>query len=140
MASIISELRTFLLADSSIANDVGGNRIRPKRLKQNEILPAIRLNVVSGDEESHLNGISQKSQATVQVDCYADTSEAADALAEKVRLRLQSYRGLLDTMYCSTIAISGGLQQTPEPPNDGSDAWRDISTRDYRIHYQQATS
>jgi len=139
MATLLSELRTYLRADAGILAVVAA-RVRPGKLEQDETLPAIRLAIVAGDEEEHLGGGSALAHSVVQIDAYAATSEAADALAELIRLRLRSGRALLSTVMARGISMSGGLRHTEEPIDDGGNEFRYIASRDYRISYTQPTS
>lgn len=137
MATLTSELRTYLLADTAIAAAVG-TRIRPRKLQQGETYPAIRVNIVGGTSEEHLLGASGLAHTTVQIDAYALTSEAADELAELIRLRLQGHRGLLSTVFANGISVASELRQHDEPIPDGSGNYRYISSRDFRVSYSQA--
>lgn len=138
MATITSELRAYLRAFAPIATAVG-TRVRPRKLQQNETLPAIRINLVTGQHEQNLAAKSTLAHATVQIDCYAATSEAADELAELVYQRLQGHRGTLSNVYCNGISAASNLRQFEEPVDDGGATWRYGSSRDYVVSYQHPT-
>lgn len=142
MPTLTVALRTDLLADTAIAALVV-TRIRPRKLEQGETLPAIRITVVSGQSEEHLRGASGLAHATVQIDAYAATSEAADALAELIRKRLcpaSGRRGLVGGLWMSGLSVQTDASQIEEPIDDGGDHFRFITTRDFRISHAQAVT
>jgi len=136
MATLTSEIRTFLRADASILALVGA-RVRPRKLEQDDALPAIRVVIVGGDSDENLSGASGIAHGRVQVDAYGATSEAADALAELIRARLQGHRGTLNTVFCHGASVEGDLRQTEEPIDDAGDHFRYITGRDFRVTYTQ---
>jgi len=138
MATLTSDLRSYLLAFAPISAIVGP-RIRPRKLEQGETLPAIRINLITGQHEQNLAAKSTLAHSTVQIDCYAATSEAADDLAELVYQRLQGHRGTLSTVYASGISAASNIRQFEEPVDDGGATWRYGSSRDYVVSYQHAT-
>jgi len=137
MSNLTSAIRADLLAVPAIAAAVG-TRIRPRKLRQGDVLPAIRMTVVSGREEEHLGGAATLAHATIQIDAYAATSEAADQLADLIRRRLcptLGRRGSLGGLWVHGLSVQAGLHQTEEPLDDGGDRYRYVSTRDYRVSY-----
>lgn len=85
-------IRTFLLADASIAAAVG-TRVYPIALPQKPTLPAIRYNTISSFETSSTPGVRGLIRPRIQFDSYGTTYAAARALAELLRDRLSNYRG-----------------------------------------------
>jgi hypothetical protein len=135
MASLLADIRAWVLADSAIAETVD-DRIRPRRLKQKETLPAIRLTQVGGISEEHLGGASVLRKATFQIDCYAATTEAADALFEAVRARvLFAVRGISGTTFFNAVQAQGDMRQHEEPRGDGNDGYDYISSQDFLVSY-----
>jgi len=133
--SLIGDLRNHLLDDSQIAFAVG-LRIRPRKLVQGETLPAIRIMQAGGLQENTLAGASSVRQATVQIDCYAATSEAADALLERVRLRmLGATRKTIGTTYVHGVQAQGDLRQHEEPRGSGLDEYDYASSQDFAVSY-----
>jgi len=139
MPTLTSEMRTYLRGDADILAQVGP-RIRSQKLDQGETLPAIRLAIAGGSDEEHLGGGSDLAHAILQIDAYAVTSEAADTLAELIRLRMRIGRTMLDTVMARGISMTGNLRHHTEPIDDGGNEYRYIASRDYRISYAQPTS
>jgi len=135
MASLLADIRTWVLADAAIANTVE-QRIRPRRLKQGETLPAIRLSRAGGQPEDTLAGPSTLRKATLQVDCYATTSEAADALLDAVIDRLAAAsRGISGSTFFNAVQPQGDMRQHEEPRGSGLADFDYISSQDVAVSY-----
>jgi hypothetical protein len=135
MASLTSDLRAWLLDDAGIYAQTG-TRIRPRKLAQDETYPAIRITRAGGLAEEHLDGPSELRQATIQIDCYATTSEAADALLDLVYARLASAnRQTAGETFFNAVRPQGDMRQTEEPRGDGNDSYDYISSQDFAVSY-----
>lgn len=94
--TIAAGLRTFLLADSTIASLIGSGsaaRLYPVKLPQGPTMPAITYQTISGQRVHSADGASGLSGPRIQIDCWGSTYAQADALFEAVRKRLDGYRG-----------------------------------------------
>lgn len=135
---MLSDLRTFLLADTAIAAVVG-DRVFEQVLPQGTAVPSIRIWIVDGKSQEHLEGGSGLAMDRVQVDCYASTPPAADSLSTLVRLRLQGHIGAMADTYVDGIVHLAGPRHGQDQPTKGSDQWRFITSRDFEIAHQEAT-
>jgi Protein of unknown function (DUF3168) len=89
-------LRTILLADPTVSGLVGGTRIYPKILPQNPTFPAITYQRISRiPVADHLTGPGSLGRPRVQVDVWALTDAAAEALGAAVKARLNGFRGVV---------------------------------------------
>lgn len=88
-------LRAFLLADATISSSVGGSRIYPVKLAQGISTASLVYNLISEVGEAHNEGPDGLCSARIQIDAYAPTADAADALARAVKERLFGYRGTM---------------------------------------------
>ncbi len=95
--SLLTDLRTFLLADSAISTDVGTSRIHDEELTQNSALPAMTLQQTDNAHEHDMEGSLGVARAIMQITCWAATPIAAKSLAELVRLRLQGKQVTMGT-------------------------------------------
>lgn len=136
-------LLTYLKTVSAITDIVGTGdnaRIRPGRLSRSDSFPAIRYAFVSGDSVAHLTGGSGIAQPLLQVDCYATTYSGANALAEQVRLALQSYRGLMGTDFVNGVTLVN-RRELYEDPIDASDVGKHRVLIEFSVtHVEQAAS
>lgn len=94
--TIGAALRAHLLADTAIAAIVAA-RVYPLRLPQPKAgvvnLPAIVIQRISGFRFKHLRGADALARPRYQVDCWAQTHDAATALGSLVRQRLNGFAG-----------------------------------------------
>lgn len=94
--TIIEGMRTFLLANTSIAA-IAGTRVFPLRLPQKLDLSngkgAIVLTRIDEIGEAHLRGPNALVKARIQVDAYAVTHDDATALGTLCSQRLDGYQG-----------------------------------------------
>ena len=91
-----ADLRTFLLADTAIAASIAA-RVYPVQLPQKPTLPAIAYRIVSGFRPHSMPNTRGLARPRVQIDCYSDSYEGAQTLADLVRKRLDAYRGAAGT-------------------------------------------
>ncbi len=85
-------LRFHLLDEATIAGLVGA-RIYPLRLPQKATFPAIVLQRISSMRWKHLRGADALARPRYQVDCWAQTHDAATSLGNLVRQRLNGFAG-----------------------------------------------
>lgn len=104
--SVHGDLRTFLLADSTITALVG-QRVHVDSLPQGSLLPALTFLRVSVEHDHDLGGETGLATARFQIDCWASDKEAALALAERVRLRLDGYRGAMGSITVHSVWLDG---------------------------------
>jgi len=117
-----------------------GVRIRVGRIPQGMPLPYVRLAEIGGAPDYSLAGELGDLAKTVQMDVWAETEQAADDIAELIRLApLSGYRGTWDGTRVQAVEITAETG-TVEDPRDGSDTGRFRNTRDYRIHFQRTVT
>ena len=136
MADIGAATRTKLIGTAAVAA-ILGTRIYPDHLPQGATLPAAVYFVVSGTDEVDLAGMSGVAHARVQIDAYATTRTAANALSTAVRdaLAATHNRGLWGTVATLGTTPQGGERYDTQSVGDGSDERQFITMRDYLISY-----
>ena len=139
MADISASIRTRLTTDTAISALVG-QRVRSDALRQDETLPAIVYRVITSTPYESLGSPGDLMRSRVQVDSYGITRADANSLAEKVRLRLHKFRGLVGTQFIKEISLVSGETHLVDRPQAGSDKRRFITTQDLYVLYQVPTS
>jgi hypothetical protein len=120
---------------------LAGGRVFFLVAKQNETTPFIIIQTVSSDRWRDINDPSGMAQATVQIDCYADTFMDAKQLSGQIEAILDGYRGTVSygaTSPQSTVRIAGASLQNEFDTLDQTAAprlFRNLST--YLVTYQQ---
>jgi hypothetical protein len=112
--SLAADLRTFLLAQSGISTLVGTRIYRSVR-NQNDGLPAIVAQVLNDSSDHALDGILSARDALVQIDCFAATWVAVDALATAVEAELDSYSGAIGDRTCQAAFLTGRRDIEDDP-------------------------
>lgn len=95
-------LRAFLLADGGISGAVG-TRIYPQFLPQNTTADSIVYQKVSDIGDHTFDGPTGLARPRIQIDAWSRTNDGANALALKIKERLDGYQGIMG---------SGGAQVT----------------------------
>lgn len=139
MPDISGTIRTLTLADGTVSGLVS-TRMYSDALPQNATMPAITYFVVNTDAYEHLGGIVDIARARIQIDCFAATRTAANALADAVRLALEKYEGTVGTQFIHEINLVSGELHGIDRPEAGTDQRRYITSMDFHVHYQTTTS
>jgi len=125
--SLLTDLRTFLLADAAISTDVGATRIHAEELTQNSDLPAMTLQQTDNAHEHDMSGSLGVARATMQITSWAATLIAAKSLAELVRQRLQGKQVTMGTTEVRGVLLPGDRDVfSPDPRRFGVEADYDI--------------
>ena len=111
--SLETDLRSFLLADVTIAALVG-TRVGPEPLAQNSPKPAITYRRLDTERDLTMDGPEGLQRPTVQVTSWAATLIEARDLAGKIRLRLAGFKGTMGATIVQVIF--------PRGDNDGYEA------------------
>jgi len=94
MKDIRPALRAFLLADAGIAAIVG-TRVYPIKIPQGVKVASIVYFRVSGPGDYSMDGPSGLARHRLQLDSWAPTADAATALANLVKDRIDGYSGVM---------------------------------------------
>lgn len=124
-------LRAFLLADAAIATAVGGGRIYPLVLPQGVREASLVYTKVSGIGDYHMEGASGLARPRFQIDAWAPTADAADALGRLVKERLDGHRGVF-----GATAVQGAFCDMEREGYD-AEAQLYFSGRDYMIWFNE---
>ena len=83
---------------------VAGGRIYP-RTPQNATRPFVRYSRISTSRTQSLTGAVGVTEASIQVDCMADTYAEAKTTADAARLLLHGYRGTWGTLKARLVHL-----------------------------------
>lgn len=140
--SLLTQLQIFLLSKSSITT-LTGSRIYQTHLPQSFEFStgqvAVSMNKISEVHYHHLTASSGVATARVQIDAWGTDEDQVDAVADAVRLVLQSYSGAVGTVTVLGITLDN-VMLLPEEPSDGSNQWRQHIASDYMITYRNTVA
>lgn len=137
-------IREYLVGQTTVTA-IAADRGFYGNLPKTVLFPAFTVRVISDQPSHHMGGTSGLRQARVQIDCYDDTFTAngsehvgtrkqANQLDEAILALLDMQRGTFGGTFCNTIQVED-RDESDDDPNDGSDNWRYITTRDYLVWY-----
>ena len=139
LADIRPALRAFLLSDADISAAVGGSRIHPSVMPQGQTAASIVYSVISEITDHTTTGPSGLVMVRMQIDAYALTTDAADALARAVKERIDGFSGVMT--YGSSSPQDGVNVQGcfSESARTGYEADSELfrSSRDYLIWLEE---
>ena len=129
MSELEKGLVTMLSSSGSPPVALAGGRIYP-RTPQNATRPFIRYTRISAIRRQALGGPVGVTEASVQVDCMADTYAGAKALADSVRTLLHGYRGAWGTLKAHLVHLQ---TENDFSEQDGDKITHWVSQR-YAVH------
>jgi len=133
---IRTSLRQYLAAQSNIAALVG-ERIYPVVLPQSAAFPALTYSRTSGGHDYTLKGSSGMAMPTFELDCWGETYDAADELAEAIRLKLNGFNGTMGDTEVKVCVLDDEVDAF-EPNDDASAEGVYRITLRYRIQYTES--
>jgi hypothetical protein len=119
----------MLSASGSPPVAIAGGRIYP-RLPQNVTFPAVRYARITTSRNQSLTGAVGVTEASLQVDCMADTYAEAKTLADSVRTLLHGYRGAWGTLKAHLVHLE---TENDFSEQDGDKVTHWVSQR-YAVH------
>jgi hypothetical protein len=138
MASVSASLRTKLLTYNGISSIVG-QRMYADVLPKSATMPAVILWRISTTRDHTVSDVTKSGHTRIQVDCYANTRAAADSLALAIQQSgICAFRGTVDSITISGVEIDSGDQHEHEPPTDGNQVHRYLTSFDFMVHYSEA--
>lgn len=107
-------MRSFLLADPVVSGLVGGQRIHHVRLPQDQVDPSVVYVKVSETSDYNQAGDSGLSQVRMQIDSWAQNSDAATELANAVYDRLSGGHDIVNSTTMRGIFLVNGRDDYDE--------------------------
>ena len=134
--SLESALATYWLADPQLTALVG-QHIYPITAKQSAPLPYMTWQRLSEVPTYHMGGRSNLTSATVQVECWADTSPQVAALAQAfLALCDRTFQDTQENIDIRHLTIVNDID-VPQTPDDGGQQGVFCRAIDLQIWYRQ---
>jgi hypothetical protein len=140
---LLTDLRTILVAETSVANVTANNPvsndkcIRPERRFQGDQLPALLLGLHKSNPLPTLTGHRRTYAAEVVVTTVGRTSIEASELADKALFFLESFQGATAGGKVDAV-ILGDSSSDFVQYDDGSDGGEYFVDSLITVHYKQA--
>ena len=132
MKDIRLALRSYLLADPTISSLVGGYRIHHVRLPQDQVEPSVVYNKISEFGDYNMDGDSGLGHLRMQIDSWAQNSDAATELANAVYDGLSGARPMVDSVFLMGAFVDSGRDDY----DSANMLYR--SSRDFMLWYRLA--
>jgi hypothetical protein len=100
-----ADLRTYVLAQTEISALIG-SRMYLQKAPQGASLPLIIFSLQRSSPNHHLRGYSGVTEDTIEIECQSYTDVGAKDLKEKVRKKLQGYRGVMGSTFVNSCFIT----------------------------------
>lgn len=133
-------LRAFLLADAGIAALVATQRVFELKLPQGIRATSLVYQGFATPVDPHMQGPSSIAVERVQIDAYAQSQDVATDLANRVRERLDGFRGAwpmtwLEGSPVPSLTVQGVFFEGGVPIFWDSDVDLARKGNDYMIHF-----
>jgi hypothetical protein len=121
MAAVSEDLRTFTIADATVAAIVS-DRMHELHVPQSELKPHVYYGRINTEDERTLDSAvgEEPFRNLFTVECWGLTPEDADVLAGAIRDRLNNYRGTFASRTVQGVFVSSQSDDY-EPKSEGSD-------------------
>lgn len=140
VAYLYADRGISLLVDGHVARSLGGKRIFPMKLQQGIAKPSIVYQRISGQGDHHMQGPSGLNRIRMQIDCWASSADIANDLANRVKSRIDGFRGSMtwgDASPEDAIVVQGIFFDSERDLYDDAVKLYAVS-RDYLIWYEEA--
>lgn len=129
-------VRDRLAKTESIANLVRA-RIYADILEEGAILPAIVVQVPTGNVVEYLNSADRSRQGLVTIQTYGSDRKEANALAKLVRDEAlpANLRGQIEGIDIGEVSLVGYPAELVDEPSPGSARWRRLTQQQFAIWY-----
>lgn len=139
MADIATGVRLYLMSNANVRNLVG-DRIYTHILPQGALTPAVVLNKISTRHFHELSKLAGVASVRLQMDCYADNADDANATAEAIRESgILSFKGTTNGVDIRGARLEEGARYDIDEARDGSDDHRYITSFDLVVDYTETT-
>lgn len=128
-----SGLVSLLTGESTISNLVG-SRVYVGNIPQTASYPLILITQMSSNEFGSFDSTADLRAPNFDIDCKADRSVEAEALADAVSAFIKDFTGTAGSETIRAVELNT-RSDSYEPPADGSDVGRYVETLDVDIFY-----
>jgi hypothetical protein len=126
-----------LKANNAVAALVS-SRIRPDTIDPNEVMPAIRYEVVRSGSWHNVNAEPSEATTQLQIDCYGATRLEANTVAAAVVNNLDGLTGDIGDVFINDCVLDNTYDRVDPPPAGGKN-FRKRRTLDFIITHTTPT-
>jgi len=135
MADVIKSVRMYLLNKTAIT-DLVGQRIEVKRLRQNAVIPAVTMSILSESYDHALDGLAGIVSTRIQLECFAATAESCRSVADSIIwCGIDTLKGLYASLQIRSVMVEDGRREYEDEDSDGGDLQRHVCSFDLMVHW-----
>lgn len=138
--SIRKAIPGLVLSSSEVAALVA-DRVRPQRLAEDDVFPAITYRLIINQHEHSIDRSSGIGEATLRLTAWSDRFEQADQLADLLRDAFDDwddgYAGP-DNDFIECLTLTSDFDEVVAPNADGSDESAYAISSDFEMRYQES--
>lgn len=127
---IEANLYFYIVNQSTITAIVGSGGVYPHHLTQFATFPAITIQTISVNHDHVIQGAAGVKRCRIQIDCWSHSLDQVLDCAEKIRLKLMGYMGMMGSSDVRFVELDS-TRNMHEAPTDGSDQWLYRVSSDY---------
>ncbi len=117
---IEGELRTFILADATVAG-ILGTSLYPDQVPSSASGDYCKYEIITDPFDTHHGGASALAHTQFQITGWSPTNARRRALKNALRVRLHGHQGDIGTLKKCAITDIEPLPAPPDEPDDGTD-------------------
>lgn len=137
MADVGAAVRQYLVGRTAVAALIG-TRMFPDALPQNATVPAVTYTKISTTHQHTISRLAGLASCRIQFDCYATTRSVANNIAQTIQqCGIIPLRGLTNGVDIRAVELEDGESTFMEPPTDGGQELRYVTSFDLMVHYQE---
>jgi hypothetical protein len=137
MADVATAVRQYLVGKSAVSAIVS-SRIYPDTLPQGATLPAVTYTKISTVHEHVLSTLAGLAASRIEFSCFANNRADANNLASVIQqCGIIAHKGTTNSVDIRAVQLEDGQQTYQEPPTDGSQVHRYVTTFDLMVSYQE---
>lgn len=128
------------LVDNAAVTALVGSRIRPGIARTADAMPFITYSKENNSHIRHQGASSGRAEARFLIECYDKTAKKADALADTVRLALDTFNGTLGSGDNTALGVRIWLETDNEgfeEPDSGTEVKQFFVSMDFSVWYQE---
>lgn len=137
MADVVSAVRSYILAQSSVS-DLIGQRMYLDRLMQDTTLPAATIDKTSATPDHTLSNLSGFVKTRLNIRCHALKRLDANALANAIyRCGIAGVKGTTNGVDIRGVMVEEGQRNYVVDARDGSDDPEYVTEFDLMVSYRE---
>lgn len=132
---MLAQLAAWLRVNVAEVAALEGVKVHVVQAEQGTLTDHVVVEKHGEDPHNHLGGVGGLKSATVDIDCKAQTPDAAEALALAIERDLEPYTGAMGSITVDAVILND-TSDWSEAAKPGRDVDRYVTTKEFTIQYK----